>query len=251
VAAVAAAAQGNVIQTLEHEGVARVVVSKAGIFDVAVKGYSGSSVRVEVRGTDPADRVIDTRSGDELTIVPERRDRVRSLGSKAPELLVRVPESTSLSVETSTGNIVVETVSGGKTVTSSTGNITVRSSRGNVEARSSTGNQRYDYVTGDIRGESGTGAIELTNVEGRAELRSTTGRLWGRNVRVTGDSRFRTSTGHVEMDFANPLEDFTLSLQSVTGLIEVDGTEARGRVQKGGGPLRITGQTTTGRQTYR
>lgn len=250
-AAAAAAAQGNVIQTLEHEGVGRLVISKGGIFEVSVKGYSGSAVRVEVRGTEAEDRVRDSRSGDELTIVPERQDRVRSLGSGAPELILRVPESTVLSVETSAGSIVVETVSGAKTLTSSSGSITVRSSRGNVETRSSTGGQRFDYVNGDIRAESGMGAIELTNVEGKAELQSTTGRLWGRNVRITGDSRFRTSTGRIDMDFANALEDFTFSLQSLTGLIEVGGTEARGRVHKGSGPLRITGQTTTARQAYR
>jgi hypothetical protein len=120
-----------------------------------------------------------------------------------------------------------------------------------VEARSSTGNQRYDYLTGDLRAESTTGAIELSNVQGKADLRSTTGRLWGRNVRLTADSTFRTSTGGIEMDFANPLEDFTFSLQSFTGSIEVAGTRARGKVETGSGPLRVTGQSTTGRQTYR
>ncbi len=250
-AAAAAAAQAPPLQTIEHEGVARIVIQNGGIFEVSIKGTSGAAVRVEVRSSDPQDKVRDSRSGDELTIAADRRDRVRSIGSKPPEMSLRVPEGTALSVETSSGNIVVETVNGAKSLLSSTGNITVRSSRGAVDARSSTGNQRYDYLNGDVRAQSSTGAIELTNVEGRAELESSTGRLWGRALRITGDSRFRTSTGRIEMDFANPLEDFTFSVQSVTGLIDIGGAEARGRVQKGGGPLRITAQTTTGRQTYR
>ena len=249
-ASVAAPAQ-EVLQTVEREGVVRVVVSRAGIFDVSVKGYSGSSVHVEVRSSSPEDRIVESLTGGELTISPERGDRVRSIGSRAPELLLRVPEATALSIETGTGGILVETVAGAKSLGTASGGIVVRSSRGSIEARSSTGSQRYDYVTGDIRAESATGAIELTNVEGRADLQSATGRLWGRNVRVTADSRLRTSTGRIEIDFANPLEDFTFVLQSVTGLIDVGGTEARGKVQRGSGPLRITGQTTTGRQTYR
>lgn len=250
-AAIAAPAQQKVVQALEHDGVSRVVISKAGIFDVSVKGTSGGSVRVEVLSTDAGDRVSDSRSGGELTLLVDRRDRVRSIGSTAPQINVRVPESTELVVETSGGNIVVETVSGSKTLTSTSGSITVRSCRGGVEARSSTGSQKYDYVNGDVRAQSSTGSIELANVEGRLDLESTTGRLEGRNVKVTADSRLRSTTGRIQMDFTNPLEDFTFSLRSVTGQIEVGGTEVRGRIEKGNGPLRITAQTTTGRQSYR
>ena len=247
----AAATQEKVLQTLEHDGVARFVISRGGIFDVTVKGYSGPTVRVEVLSADPGDAVSESRSGEELTIAPVRRERVRSIGSRAPRISVRLPESTDLAIETSTGNIVVETVNGSKRLQSSTGSMTVRSCRGAVEARSSTGNQRYDYVTGDLRAQSSTGALELSNFEGRADLESSTGRLWGRGVKVTGDSSFRSSTGRIEMDFANPLEDFTFSLQSFTGAIEVGATEARGKVETGTGPLKVTGQTSTGRQSYR
>ncbi len=249
-AAAVAAPQANVIQTFEHEGVARVSIKRAGIFDVSVKGTSGKAVRVEVRSDDAADKVQETRQGDELVIDAYRKDRVRSVGSRAPELVVRVPESTALSIETSSGGIDVETVTGAKDLSSSSGNIAVRSSRGRVDARSSTGNQKYDYVAGDVRGESATGAIELSNCEGSVSLRSATGRLWARSLRVSGDSSFRTSTGRIEIDFANPLDDFTFSLHSVTGLIEVGGVAARGKVEKGSGPLRITGQSTVGRQSY-
>ncbi len=249
--AIGAPAQEKVVQTLEHEGVDRVVISKAGIFDVSIKGTSGAAVRVEVLSADAGDRVSDSRSGSELTLLVDRRDRVRSIGSRAPQINLRVPESTALVVETAGGNILVETVKGSIKLASTSGNITVRSCRGTVEARSSTGNHKYDYFEGDVRAESSTGNIDLANVQGGLELESTTGRLEGRNVRVTADSRLRSTTGRIEMDFANPLQDFTFSLRSVTGQIEIGGTEARGRIEKGSGPLRITAQTTTGRQTYK
>lgn len=250
-ASIAAPAQEKVVQTLEHDNVGRVVIRKGGIFDVSVKGTSGDTVRVEVLSTEADDRVSDSRSGGELTLTVDRRERVRSIGSKAPQINVRVPESTALVVETAGGNIVVETVNGGKALTSTSGNIIVRSCRGSVEARSSTGNQKYDYFTGDVRAESSTGSIDLANVEGKLDLESTTGRLEGRAVKVTGDSRLRSTTGRIEMDFANPLEDFTFSLRSLTGQIQVAGSEVRGRLEKGNGPLRITAQTTTGGQVYK
>ncbi len=243
--------QERIVQTFEREGVGRIVLRSGGIFEVSVKGQSGPSVQVEVLSADAEDRVNETRSGDELTIEPARRARVRSIGSRAPRINIRVPGSTALVLQTSTGNIVVETVNGTKKIETTTGSITVRSSSGAVEGRSSTGNQRYDYVTGDVRARSSTGAIELSNVEGAAELESSTGRLWGRNVRLTADASFRTSTGHIEMDFANPLEDFTFSLESITGAIELGGTRARGKVESGSGRLHVTARTSTGRQTYK
>jgi DUF4097 and DUF4098 domain-containing protein YvlB len=245
------AQQASPMQTIERDGVQRVIVADASTYDVTIKGYSGSAVVVEVYGADPEDRVTDNVREGEITIAPARKDRIRSLGGRTAQIRIRVPGNTDLIVETSSGTILVETVAGSKTLTSTSGAITVRSCRGRAQGRSTTGTQRYDYVVGDVRAQSSTGAIELTNTEGAADLESATGRLWGRNVRITADSTLRSSTGRIEMDFANPIDDFTFALQSVTGSIEFEGSSARGKVQKGSGPLRITASTTTGRQSYK
>jgi DUF4097 and DUF4098 domain-containing protein YvlB len=245
------AQQATPIQTIEREGISRLFVTGATLCDVTIKGYSGTAVIVEVYGVDPDDRVSDTVREGEMTIAQVKQDRMRSIGGHTPEIKIRVPGTIELTVETTSGSILVETVAGAKNLMSTSGAITVRSCKGRAQGRSTTGTQRYDYLVGDVRAQSSTGAIELTNTEGAADLESATGRLWGRNVRITADSTFRSSTGRIEMDFSNPMEDFTFALQSVTGSIEVDGNSARGKVQKGTGPLRITANTTTGRQSYK
>jgi DUF4097 and DUF4098 domain-containing protein YvlB len=175
---------------------------------------------------------------------------VRSIGASAPRAVIRVPSAMELSVRTTTGNISVETVNGPKRLVSTTGTITVRSSNGRVSSGSTTGGQRFDYVQGDIVAESTTGGIEVTNTEGTLDLESTTGGQEGRAVKLTGDSRFQTSTGRIEMDFANPIEDFTFDLSSTTGRMEVGESKVRGTLVQGEGPIRIVGRTTTGRQVY-
>ena len=239
--------------SFQVSGIKKIDINEAAIFDLEIKGYSGSMVRVEVYAVNEKDLLVHRTSGpgdSELIISYTREKEMRSIGASAPRAVIRVPSAMDLAVRTTTGNINVETVNGPKRLVSTTGTITVRSSKGRVSAGSTTGGQRYDYVEGDIVAESTTGGIEVTNTQGTLDLESTTGGQEGREITLTGDSRFQTSTGRIEMDFVNPIEDFTFDLSSATGRMEVGESKVRGTLVQGEGSIRIVGRTRTGRQVY-
>jgi DUF4097 and DUF4098 domain-containing protein YvlB len=253
VASVAAKGKGEAVlqDSFEYSQIRKITISDGAIFDFEIKGYSGAAVRVEVFAANEKDKLEHRQSGSELILSYARDVEMRSIGASAPRAVIRAPSAMELDIRTTTGNVSVETVNGPKRLVATTGTITVRSSRGRVSSKSTTGDQRFDYVQGDIEAESTTGSIELTNTEGTLDIESTTGGQNGRELKVTGDSRFQTSTGRIELDFANPTEDFTFDLSSTTGRMDVGDTEVRGTLVQGSGPIRIVGRTTTGRQVYR
>ena len=157
----------------------------------------------------------------------------------------------ALSVGTSSGKIVVDSCAGSKSLSSTSGGIVVRNSDGEIEADSSSGKQTYDKITGSISGTTSSGKIEVSDITGALGLRSASGGQYGEGVTLTGNSSFQTSSGSIDFDFANDMDDFTLNLESSSGKINAGATSARGVVVTGSGAIIIEGKSSSGRQTYR
>ena len=242
--------EASLLEAFEYTGASLLVVEDAGVFNLEVKGYSGVSIKVEVYGSSETGRVAHSQRDRDVVIAGTGGIEIRSIGAAAPRMVIRVPSTTELDLETTTGEITVETVNGSKRLATTTGRIVVRSGKGDITARSTNGGHRFDYVEGNIRAQTTAGGIEVTNTTGLMDLRSSTGSLSGRDVKLTGTSQFETTTGRVEMDFTNPIEDLSFQLTSSSGKITLGETEVRGSVVQGAGPIRVRGRSTTGRQRY-
>jgi hypothetical protein len=155
-----------------------------------------------------------------------------------------------LSAESSSGRIVIESCSGPKTISSSSGRIEVKDSDGDIEAESSSGRQTYDEIAGSISTSSSSGKILVGATKGALDIRNNSGGIRGTNVTITADSSFQTSSGSINIDFTNDLDDFAMKLESSSGRIKAGRTSAKGTVVTGNGDIRIHGKSSSGRQTY-
>ncbi len=265
------------IRTLEVE---------ASLLNVEVNGGTGSSLTGW--GEDiPKNVVVNyKRRGDVLRIWVEKRFAPFAF-RKNGRLFFEVPDGIDLDIRTSSGEIVIRNMESQSLVTaSSSGNIAVSRIKSAVEVKSSSGNINIGMIDGSVRAESSSGRVELTNVigkvsaaassgdvrlssvEGDIEVSSSSGRIVlnstngavfahtssgdivGEDVWITGDSRYKTSSGDIEVDFDNPLNDLSFRLTSSSGNLQVGDLKGERNLAAGEGTIRITGESTSGRQSY-
>ncbi len=159
--------------------------------------------------------------------------------------------STDLELSSSSGEIMIRDCHGNKNLRASSGDIAVLNSDGDLKVKTSSGEQEYEGIKGDIFASSSSGDFSLINHEGGLNLESSSGRQSGRSIRITKDSSFQTSSGKIDFDFVNEIEDFNFDLTSSSGKIEVGSTKAKGRVVIGNGTILIKGKSSSGGQVYR
>jgi len=160
--------------------------------------------------------------------------------------------TSALHVISSSGNIKIEDCNGNKSLRASSGQITVLDSNGDIKTKTSSGKQTYEYIKGSITAESSSGKINISNQEGVLDLEASSGSLKGRDVHITGDSSFQTSSGTIDFDFTNSIiSEFSFDLKSTSGTIAVGRTRAEGSVVTGNGKILIRAKSTSGSQTYK
>ena len=157
----------------------------------------------------------------------------------------------TISVRTSSGKIAIDSSNGQKELRSTSGGISVEQSDGDTKSDSSSGKQIYKEIRGLIIATSTSGKIEISEINGALELHSGSGNLQGSGVTLSGNSSFQTSSGSIDIDFTNDLDEFTLDLESSSGKINAGRTSARGVVVTGSGGIHVRGESTSGRQTYK
>ncbi|MBT3273041.1 MAG: DUF4097 family beta strand repeat protein [Spirochaetales bacterium] len=158
---------------------------------------------------------------------------------------------TDLNAASTSGRLMVVSSMGPKMLSSTSGNIETKDSDGDIEAESTSGKQTYDNIIGSINARSTSGKMSIADSRGIIELRSSSGNLKGEGVAVTGNSSFHTSSGSIDINFTNDLDEFTMDLESSSGKINAGRTSAKGSVVTGSGAIMIRGESSSGRQNYR
>lgn len=256
------------------------------VFDVEIEGTRSQHVALQVENRPDHYTVYHEQRGGELEIWIEKRFSLFR-GVNNARLILQVPRDVLLHVETATGAITVDRMSGERLVVDSstgsvslseiagaihvetntgpvmlddcsgefdirtgTGSIELRRTTGDMTVRSSTGSQMYVEAIGDLRGASTTGGIRLEGIQGALRLETTTGAITGRRVALTGDSRFTSNTGRIELDLTNDVGDLEFDLSSSTGRLHAGGEEGQRQLFLAGSGFRIEGRTSTGSQRY-
>jgi hypothetical protein len=190
----------------------------------------------------------------------------RVLGGARVRVRVRVPREYSVDVRTRGGRVRLTELTGRIAAESSGGSIDLRDGRGPALLRTSGGSIRAERVAGDLRAHSSGGPVEAEHVRGDVDARTSGGSI---EVRDAGGRVYaRTSGGSVRVGFAGtPAGEVHTSgggieveipagagveLDARTGggrvvvepPLELAGesgrSEARGAVNGGGAPLRLS-----------
>jgi hypothetical protein len=81
-------------------------------------------------------------------------------------------------------------------------------------------------------------------------LQASSGKIHGEQITLTGNSSFRTSSGSIDYDFTNDIDELKFELESSSGQIVAGGTSAKGTVITGNGDILVKGKSSSGRQSY-
>jgi DUF4097 and DUF4098 domain-containing protein YvlB len=239
-----------------HEGnYVEVVHSKSGgVLEVEVEKLKATippvSEKALISIRAPRDIAIKlvTSSGS-ITVERFETDTIRLKSSsgkiKARDLSARID------IASSSGSQDIQQCKGTLIVKSSSGRISVRDVTGNMSVESSSGSQTYEEMDGNIRAKSSSGRITINKQTGVLDLKATSGKLEGQEVKLTGDSSFQTSSGRISFEFENDFDDFSFNLQSNSGVLRVGESRVKGTLILGNGPIKITGNSSSGSQEYR
>ncbi|MFW6312484.1 MAG: DUF4097 family beta strand repeat-containing protein [Spirochaetota bacterium] len=258
----------------------------AGTFDVIVEATRGREVSMQIENYPDRFTVYHIVDGSTVRV---RVEQTFSLFTPAHRgtLVFRVPASTDVDVETTTGNasltgvsraavrvstttgsidleeiggslfaqsttggIVILRSSGELEVGSTTGSLEIDGFEGTVTASSTTGRQYHKDIVGQIDARSTTGRVELRDVAARLRVRTSTGSQTGHGVLLSDDSSFEATTGSIDMDLENELDELEFDLTSTTGSLRVGDERSQRRLFFGGSGIAVNARTSTGSQRF-
>lgn len=194
------------------------VVNIAGSVEV----FGWSKNRVEVTGTlgDKVEELILERNGDRVLVkvkVPRN-----SHGKIASELVIRIPEKSSLDVSAVSADIDVEGVAGEQSLQTVSGNIEIEAGEHDISAESVSGDIEVDGEGNDAETSAGTvsGDITLSDLAGAVEAGSVSG-----DVTIDGGSFDRASAESVNGDIrfqAELRKGGKLAVETVNGDVDIE-----------------------------
>lgn len=187
---------------------------------IEVHGWSRNQVEVTGELGNGVDELIFERDGNDVNIrVRQKRHSVRN---GAAELVINVPEASSLQIHTVSADIDVEDVTGEQELESVSGDITTTAFSSEMEAESVSGdieiegdNQSSSFsfhtVSGDIEVEKLSGEIRLESVSGDISA------VDGEVTRAIGNTVNGDIVLHLRL-----LDGGRMDLETINGEIDVD-----------------------------
>lgn len=156
----------------------------------------------------------------------------------------------NLEIETSSGDIEIDGLIGDSEIESTSGDQELYDVKGDIESQASSGDITFARFEGTIDVEATSGDVEIRGGEGKMKIRTTSGEIDGNGVRITGNCYFNASSGNIEIDFANDLDDLSFDLSATSGDLEVGSRSAEKRLVIDRGGYKVTGVTSSGDQEY-
>lgn len=189
--------------------------------DVEVSGWSRSEVDVEADLGDDVEELIVERDGDDVLIkvrTPKRNGR----SDISSDLVIRVPERSSLDVGVVSADIEVSDVYGEQSLHSVSGDIVTQSFEADLDLETVSGDIEVEGDDKDNHSQIATvsGDVDATNLAGDLELSTVSGDLTVANGRF---ERASANTVNGDLVFRAALADGgRLDMETVNGSIELD-----------------------------
>lgn len=231
--------------SIENE--ALVVEVEAMKNDVRWKGRRITKARIDLTILDGVELDIDNSSGDvRIESLQSSKSRIKA---SSGDIMLRDIVS-NLQVETSSGDIDLQGHIGDSQIESTSGDQRLEEIKGTIKTQASSGDIRIDTFEGEIAVKSTSGDIEIVDGVGVVNVRSTSGEIEGRNIKLTGNANFYATSGDIEIDFENELDNLSFDLSASSGDLEVGGKSASKRLILERGGYVVRGVTSSGSQEY-
>jgi len=150
----------------------------------------------------------------------------------------------------SSGSINITEVKGSLSAQCSSGGIQMNNIQGDVNAKTTSGSIRGNDIIGNVNGNSSSGSIKISTVTGSLNLVSSSGSQSGNQIKLTGNSSFSASSGIVHMELINDAEELSFNLNASSGSISAKGIKGHDSLTISKGFIVVTGNTSSGSQSY-
>jgi hypothetical protein len=157
----------------------------------------------------------------------------------------------NLYAEASSGSLRIEGIGGDAKLSTSSGSQSINMVDGNVMAKASSGSIRASQVTGDLKASTSSGGIKLDQVTGALALSTTSGSQKGVDIKLTGSSSFKSSSGSVNMALLNETEELSFELLASSGSLYAKGVTGKKKLIVDKGPVKVYGNSSSGSQSYK
>ena len=187
---------------------------------VDVRGWSRSQVEITGELGDDVEELIFERDGDEIKIkVRTRRRHSRDIGS---DLIVKIPQGSSLEINTVSADIDVRDVTGEQSLESVSGDIATEAHASDMDVNSVSGDIEVEGDNQSMRSRLSTvsGDVDTENLAGEIGVESVSGELL-----VVNGVFSRASMGTVNGDIvfhARLLDEGRLDIETINGDVDVE-----------------------------
>lgn len=203
--------------------------------------------RIDVTISDGVELDIDNSSGD-ISVANLRASESKIEASSGDIKLRSIVAN--LELETSSGDIDIEGLIGDSKIESTSGDQSLYNLKGNITSQASSGDITVAKFDGSMDIEATSGDIKIRGGEGTLEVRTTSGEIEGNDILLRGNASFDATSGDVEIDFENDLEELSFDLRATSGDLEVGSRSAEKRLMIDRGGYKVTGVTSSGDQEY-
>lgn len=220
---------------------------------VVVEGIVQSEVRLKASSGSIKARDIDSNLGVEASsgslLIEGINGDLKAVTSSGSQRIMDIKGN--VKAQASSGGIKAENIGGNAELTTSSGGQSIFTVGGNLWTRASSGGLNIKDITGDVKAVTSSGGIRLDKITGSVNLTSVSGSQKGSNVKLTGASYFKASSGSVSMDLLNDADELSFDLKASSGSLNAKGTSGKNNLIIDRGPVKVVGNTNSGSQSYR
>ena len=211
------------------------------------RNYRITESRIDLTITEGVKLDIDNSSGD--VNVANLRASSSKIEATSGDITLRSIVA-NLEVETSSGDIDIDGLTGDSEIESTSGDQDIFNTKGDIETRASSGDINISGFDGKIRVQATSGDVEIRKGVGAIKARTSSGNIDGYGIELTDNCYFDATSGDVEIDFTNDLDDLSFDLTATSGDLEVGNRSGEKRLVIDRGGIKVTGTTSSGNQEY-
>ena len=120
-------------------------------------------------------------------------------------------------IDVTSGDLELEDIRGDLQLESTSGDLDLVEISGNIRTRSSSGDVEIRQFAGDIQTRTTSGEITVSRGKGALSLRSSSGNIEGYNIEITDDMYLEATSGEIEIELVNDVEDLNFELETGSG----------------------------------
>ena len=215
--------------------------------DRSWKNYRITESRIGLTIVDGVKLDIDNSSGD--VNVANLRASTSKIEASSGDITLRSIIA-NLEVETSSGDIDIDGLTGDSEIESTSGDQDIYNSKGDIQTRASSGDITISGFKGEIEVQATSGDVEIRKGVGSIRARTSSGNIDGYGIELNDNCYFDATSGDIEIDFENDLDDLSFDLSSSSGDIKVGSDSADKKLKISRGGYKVTGITSSGEQRY-